>query len=164
VNSSRSNYLSLKASLDTEATNLGLQALDYKSVTGGGTENQIDAAIEQAFKDWNGKVRGAVVTADPLFNNHRDKVIAAARQYKIAAIYQWSEFARAGGLMSYGTDLAEAYKLAGIYAGRILDGDDPETLPVVLLTKFELVINLSTASNIPIGIPTTLYNRATLIT
>jgi putative tryptophan/tyrosine transport system substrate-binding protein len=163
VNSSRGNYSSLTASLNAEATKLGLQQPDYTSVVGGGTTNEIDDAIEKAFSDWHGNVKAAVVTADPLFNNHRDTVIAAARKYKIAAIYQWSEFANAGGLMSYGTNLLEAYKLAGIYVGRILDGDNPDKLPVVLLTNFELVINLGTASKIGIPIPQTLYARATII-
>jgi putative ABC transport system substrate-binding protein len=164
VNSSRTNYPSLEAGLKDEATNLGLQEPVFKDVTGGGTASQIEGAIEQAFSDWEGaKLKAAVVTADPLFNNHRDKVIDAARRHKIAAIYQWSEFVRAGGLMSYGTNLLEAYKLAGIYVGRIFDGTDPATLPVVLLTNFELVINLGTASDLQIGIPKTLYARATLI-
>ena len=123
VNSSRSNFSSLTATLESAAANLGLQKPDYHDVTGGGSANQIEDAIEDGFKTWQGNgLKVAVVTADPLFNNHRDKVIDVARKYKIAAIYQWSEFASAGGLMSYGTNLLRgvqvSWQLCGPYSGR----------------------------------------------
>jgi putative ABC transport system substrate-binding protein len=125
------------------------------------TPAQIDAMIVQAFEAFRtAGTRPVLVTADPLFNNHRQTVVDAARTKQIPAIYQWREFADAGGLMSYGPKLTDAYKLAGIYVGRILDGASPSSLPVTQLTSFELVINLRAASGIGIVIPETLLARA----
>ena len=76
-----------------------------------------------------------------------------AARHGLPAIYEWREFAEAGGLMSYGTRLADAYHQAGVYAGRVLKGDKPADLPVVQVTKFEFGINLSTAKTLGIEVP-----------
>ena len=125
------------------------------------------AQIKDAFENFfpTQQVDAVLVTADPLFNNRRKKVVGFANKQNFPAIYQWREFAAAGGLISYGPTMKEAYRQAAVYVARILDGATPDKLPVVFPSEFELVINLKTARtlNPPVKIPGSMLARATLL-
>lgn len=114
------------------------------------SEDEIDAAFRAMAREQPGAL---LVAADPFFNSRRRKIVALAATYSIPAIYEWREYAQAGGLMSYGTNLVEAFRQQGIYAGRILKGDKPSDLPVVQLTKFELVLNFKAAKALGVMFP-----------
>jgi putative ABC transport system substrate-binding protein len=154
INSSRSNIQAQKAIIENAAAGLGLQIPDYKSID---LSNR-DKSIEDAFTYWASHgYKAALVTADPVFNNHRAKVVQTAN---IPAIYQWREFVDAGGLMSYGPNLTVAYKLAAMYVGLLLNGKAPTDLPILKLSNFELVINLTTATKLNLTIPPKLLELA----
>jgi putative ABC transport system substrate-binding protein len=120
-----------------------------------------DQEINNAFQAFASTRVGAVlVTADPLFNNHRAQVISLAANYSLPAIYQWREFTAAGGLMSYGPSITAAYHHAGVDAGLILKGSKPADIPVVQPTRFELVINRKTAETLSLIIPSMLLTAA----
>jgi putative ABC transport system substrate-binding protein len=121
------------------------------------SQREIDAAFTTMLTDK--KVQALLVTADPFFYSRRTQVVAGAKALNVPAIYQWSGFVVAGGLMSYGPSIADAYRQAGTYAGRILKGAKPSDLPVVQPTKFDLVINVEEANAFG-GIPPELLARA----
>jgi putative ABC transport system substrate-binding protein len=119
-------------------------------------------------RDFNGvfakldqlQVGGLVIGSDPLFSSRSGQLAALALQHAVPTIYQNPDFAAAGGLLSYGADFREAYRLAGNYTGRILKGDKPADLPIQLTTKVELYINLKTAKTLGVNIPNSLTGRA----
>lgn len=120
-------------------------------------EAEIDAAVAAAAQQ---QVGGLLVTADPLFTARRVQLVALAARYQIPTMYPWREYVQSGGLVSYGAELTWAYRQIGNYAAQILKGAQPSDLPVVLPTKFDLVINLKTAKALGLKISANLLTLA----
>ena len=124
------------------------------------SEQELEPAFEALVQK---QVAALLVTADPFFNTRRDRIVALAAQFKLPTMYQFRDYAVVGGLMSYGSDIASAFREVGLYTARILKGEKPADLPVLQSTKFELAINLSTARTLGVAIPTSLLALADLV-
>jgi putative ABC transport system substrate-binding protein len=119
-------------------------------VLNGGSDEEIDAAFAGLRAQ---EVGVLLVGADPFFDPRRGHLIDLAARYAVPALYHFRDFPLEGGLLSYGASIAELYQQVGVYVGRILQGDKPADLPVLLPSKFELVINLKTARSLNLTIP-----------
>jgi putative ABC transport system substrate-binding protein len=116
-----------------------------------------DKQFESAFGDLvRRKIQALIVSPDPFFLAQREKLVSLASLHKLPAIYSFREFAAIGGLMSYGSSLANAYRQVGVYVGKILQGEKPADLPVVQSVKFEFVVNLKTANTLGLEFPAKL--------
>jgi putative tryptophan/tyrosine transport system substrate-binding protein len=152
VNPNNSNTVSRTQEMGATARALGRQLY----VVTAGT----DAELEQAFAAVQQHAGALFVPPDPFFTSQREQLVALAARHAIPTSYPYRDFAAAGGLMSYGTDLVDAYRLVGIYAGRILKGEKPADLPVQQTVKAELIINMKTAKALGLTFPLTLLGRA----
>jgi putative tryptophan/tyrosine transport system substrate-binding protein len=145
--------LSEARDMQNAAHSLGLQF----SILDASTQSEIDAAFAVLARH---EAEALLVNTDPFLLGQREQIVQLAARHKVPTIYFVREFVDAGGLMSYGPNIANGYRQAGIYLGRILNGEKPGDLPVVQPTRFELAINLRTARTLGLEIPTTLLIRA----
>ncbi len=128
------------------ARTLGLQIQILRASTERDLDTTFGALVEL-------RAGGLLVGADPFLYSRRDYIVALATRHAVPAIYEQREFAVAGGLMSYGTNITDAYRQVGIYTGRVLKGEKPADLPVMQSTRFEFVINLKTAKALGLTVP-----------
>ena len=135
------------------AKSLGLQLIVLKA----GVANDIDAAFETLVRERAGAL---LVGTGALLTNRRKQIIALAERHGIPTMYPYREFTADGGLFSYGNNVPDSFRQAGNYAGRILKGDKPSDLPVIMGTQFELVLNLKTAKAIGFTVSPLVFTRA----
>jgi putative ABC transport system substrate-binding protein len=149
-------YVSRRAvvkNMEASATTLGLQLEVLNASTDGEIENAFRMAAQRPGTP-------LIVGPDPFYTSRRFKIASLQARYAVPTMYDVREFAEAGGLISYGPNLTNAYREAGIYSGRILKGEKPAEMPVELSTKFEMVINAKTAKSLGIAVPDRLLALA----
>jgi putative ABC transport system substrate-binding protein len=153
VNPANPRVAEININLLTAARALGLEL----HVLNASTESEFDGAFAKVIQLRAG---GLVIGPESFFTSRNEQLAALSVRHAVPAIYQSRSFAASGGLLSYGADSADAYRLTGIYVGRVLKGEKPADLPVQQATKVELYINLKTAKALGITIPNTLIGRA----
>jgi putative tryptophan/tyrosine transport system substrate-binding protein len=147
-----------QGALDTREAETAARVLGMRLVI---QDASTPTEIEAAFARFNERRIGAVlVSGEPFFFVQREKITALAARHSVPAIYPLREYVEAGGLMSYGASISDAYRIAATYAGRILHGEKPAELPVQQSTRIETVINLKTAKTLGLTIPETLLATA----
>jgi ABC-type uncharacterized transport system substrate-binding protein len=153
VNPSRPNVEDETKIMQAVARSLALELRVLQAKT----EGDFDAVFTKLAQERAGPL---VIGVDAFFNSHSDQLAALALRHAVPTIYQYREFAAAGGLMSYGASATDTARQAGVYCGRILKGEKPGELPVIQSTKAELVVNLKTAKALGLTVPTALLVRA----
>jgi putative ABC transport system substrate-binding protein len=139
--------------IEDAARTLGQRVVTLQAAT----EDQCASAFAGLAQHQAGAV---IVESDPFFNGATEQLVTLAARHSVPVVFPRREFTVAGGLASYGTSLTEAYRQLGIYTGRILKGDNPADLPILLPSRYELVVNLKTAKVLGIETPTSILLRA----
>ena len=142
--------------IPTVAAAAGKLGLGFEVVQAS-TESEIDVAFATMARE---HAQALMVANDGFLTSRTSQIAALAARYALPAVYPWREFVAAGGLMSYGTSISEAYRQSGLYVGQILKGRKPADLPVQQPTKFELVINAKTAKALGLEVPLSMLIRA----
>jgi len=153
INSANVSTETTLREVESAARGMGLQM----RVVRAGTRQEIDAAFEALARE---RTDALFVGLDPFLNSRRVQLAQLATHHRIPAVYSARDIAEAGGLMSYGTSIMEAFRQVGVYTGRILKGAKPADLPVVQASRFELVINAHTARMLGLDVPPSLLARA----
>jgi putative tryptophan/tyrosine transport system substrate-binding protein len=153
INPNNRNHQSHARTLEAVASGGGQRLI----VVGAGSDRDFEPSFSTLSRE---RVEGLIVAADPFLDSQRERLVKLAIRHAVPTIFQWREFVQAGGLVSYGTSLADAHRQQGIYAGKILRGARPADLPVVQPTKFELFVNRRTAKALGIDVPTSILLRA----
>jgi putative ABC transport system substrate-binding protein len=153
LNHTNTNAESQSTEVKQAARALGLQL----HIVNASSEDEFDPAFATIAQTGAGAL---LVAGDPFYFSRREKLVALAARHAIPTMYDFRAYAEAGGLASYGTDLTEAYRQVGVYAGRILKGEKPADLPVMQAVRFEFVINLKTAKALGLTVAETLLARA----
>jgi putative ABC transport system substrate-binding protein len=142
-----------RARIEAAARAVGMQTLFFNVTNEIGFDAPFISLVAQ-------HADALLIGSDGFLINWRDKIVALAARHHVPTIYAFGDYVTAGGLISYGTNIPEAYRQVGLYVGRILKGEKPADLPVVTSTKFELVINISTARALGVDVPPALLARA----
>ncbi len=153
VNPNSANAASQVRDTQSAAQTIGRKFQTFSA----GTESDVDSAFAALAKVANSAM---LISVDPFFDSHPARVIEAAARYRLPTAYYLRDFVRAGGLLSYDAIITDTYRQAGTYAGRILKGEKSGDLPIQLPTKFELTINLKTAKDLDLAIPSSLTATA----
>ena len=153
INPTNPNAAALSSDLQSAAGTLGLQS----HIVHASTQSSLNTAFETIVQSRAGAL---MIGTDPFFIGRSEQLAALSLRNRVPTIFQFREFAAAGGLLSYGGSIKDAHNLLGVYTGRILKGEKPADLPVVQVTKVELVVNLKTAKALGITVPLSLLARA----
>ena len=153
INPTNENAEEVKREANTAAATMGAKV----TIAQAHDSREIEAAFKALVE---AKIAALVVGTDPFFYTRRAQFAVLAAYHRLPTIFNVREYAEAGGLLSYGTSLVEAFRLTGVYLGRVLNGEKPADLPVIQSTKFDFLINLATARVLGLDVPPTLLARA----
>jgi putative ABC transport system substrate-binding protein len=153
INPNNASSDAQQSAVRSAALSLGLQIQVHRA----STEQDLAASFDRLVE---AGAQALLAAADPFFANQRDRLVTLAAKYRLPAIWEWPDFVEGGGLMSYGTNIVDNYRQAGVYTGRVLRGEKPSELPVIQPVSFVLALNLRTVKALGLEVPQALLARA----